>query len=170
VRERRISHHLCEDLRPCIQGACIYMNKSSMRGEDGGCDIIWIHSWHAYSTCSVISWQIGGGPLYESFMAGEGLYYTRVVSKLGGGGERTLVGINFCRYRHLRTRDASFLALACPMPSLVGTLYFTWPGDSWHSCILISGGSFIFANEMNHFRYYLMLSTPCLKDFAITKL
>ena len=28
-------------------------------------------------------------------------------------------------------------------------------GDSWHSSILISGSSFIFTDEMNHFRYYL---------------
>jgi hypothetical protein len=52
-----------------------------------------------------------GGPLYEPFMMGEGLYYTQAGSKLRGGGGR---------YRHLTTRDASILALACPMPSLVG--------------------------------------------------
>jgi hypothetical protein len=34
----------------------------------------------------VISWWVRGGPLYEPFMAGEGLYYTRAGSKLGGRG------------------------------------------------------------------------------------
>ena len=43
-------------------------------------------------------------------------------------------------------------------------------GDSWHSRILISGSSFIFADEMNNFRYYLTSSAPCLKGFANTKL
>ena len=43
-------------------------------------------------------------------------------------------------------------------------------GDSWHSHILISGSSFIFANEMNNFRYYLTSSPSCLKGFANTKL
>jgi hypothetical protein len=42
--------------------------------------------------------------------------------------------------------------------------------DSWHSYILINGSSFIFVNEMNHFRYYLMSSAPYLKGFANTKL
>ena len=36
--------------------------------------------------------------------------------------DKTLVGLNLCRYRHLRTWDAPILALACPMPGLVGTL------------------------------------------------
>ena len=42
--------------------------------------------------------------------------------------------------------------------------------DSWHSSILISGSTFIFEDEMNHFKYYLMSSAPCLKGFANTKL
>ena len=32
------------------------------------------------------------------------------------------MGLNLCQYCHLRTHDAPFLALACPMPGLVGTL------------------------------------------------
>ena len=43
-------------------------------------------------------------------------------------------------------------------------------GDSWHSRILISGSSFIFADEMNNFRYYFTSSAPCLNGFANTKL
>ena len=39
-----------------------------------------------------------------------------------------------------------------------------------HSCILISGSSFIFADEMNHFKYYLMSSASCLTGFTNTKL
>ena len=42
--------------------------------------------------------------------------------------------------------------------------------DSWHSCPLTSGSSFIFTDEMNHFRYYLTSSAPCLKGFPNTKL
>src|SRR5450631_1764406 len=38
-------------------------------------------------------------------------------------------------------------------------------GDSWHSCILISESSFIFADEMNHFRHFHTSSAPCLKGF-----
>ena len=37
-------------------------------------------------------------------------------------GGQTLMGLHLCRYRHLRTRDAPILALACPMPGLVGML------------------------------------------------
>ena len=43
-------------------------------------------------------------------------------------------------------------------------------GDSWHSCILIGESSFIFADEMNHFRYYFTSLAPCLKGFVNTKL
>ena len=40
----------------------------------------------------VISWRAGRGPLYEPFMAGEGLYYNRAGSR-----GRTLVGLNLGR-------------------------------------------------------------------------
>ena len=33
------------------------------------------------SEIKVISWRAGRGPLYEPFMAGEGLYYTRAGSR-----------------------------------------------------------------------------------------
>ena len=38
-------------------------------------------------------------------------------------------------------------------------------GDSWHSCIVISESSFIFADEMNYFRHFHTSSAPCLKGF-----
>ena len=41
-------------------------------------------------------------------------------------------------------------------------------GDSCHSGILISGSSFIFADEINHFKYYLTSSVPCQITYDLT--
>ena len=52
-------------------------------------------------------------------MAGEGLYYTRA----GSMRDRTFGGAQFMpvpQPKNLRTRDALFLTLTCPMPGLVG--------------------------------------------------
>ena len=56
------------------------------------------------------------------------------------------------------------------MAAYIRKLIWGGGGDSWYSCILISGSSFIFTDEMNHFRYYLTSSAPCLKGFPNTKL
>ena len=41
-------------------------------------------------------------------------------------------------------------------------------GDSWHSSILISESSFLFADELSNFRHYLTSTVPCLKGSANT--
>ena len=43
-------------------------------------------------------------------------------------------------------------------------------GDSWHSSILISESSFIFADELNKIRHYLTSPVPCLKGSTNTNL
>ena len=53
------------------------------------------------SEIKIFSWRAERGPLYEPFMAGEGLYYTRAGSR-----GRTLVGLNLCRWPHVLFRGA----------------------------------------------------------------
>ena len=58
------------------------------------------------SKIKVMSWQAGRRPLYEPFMAGNGLYYTRAGSR-----GRTLVGLNLCRRPHVLFWGAQLQAL-----------------------------------------------------------
>ena len=48
------------------------------------------------SEIKVISWRTGGGPLYEAFMAGEGLYYTQAGSRVDIGGGAQLMPLASC--------------------------------------------------------------------------
>jgi hypothetical protein len=60
--------------------------------------------------------------------------------------------------------------ICCFRVQAFGRAWKVLAGDSWHSRILINGGSFIFTDKMNNFKYYLMSLAPCLKGFAHTKL
>ena len=48
------------------------------------------------SEIKVISWRAGQGPLYEPFMAGEGLYYTRAGSRGADIGGAQLMPLASC--------------------------------------------------------------------------